>query len=126
MDSIDDETLKKASRASRRALASLLAALEERFEERDARGVRQAQSGGGSVVSTRAALAAALRRLAGASRVDLRLSWGVSMGSLYADDGALRGAMAAIDEALDAGLPLGGCERPLASVVAAHAVARRA
>ena len=106
MDSIDDKMFKKMFRMSRHAFTNLLDILEERFEERDARSVRQAQNSSGSVISSKTALAVTLRWLAGASYIDLCFSWGISMGSFYADDGVLWGTMDAINEAFDIGLPL--------------------
>ena len=52
MDSIDDKMFKKMFRMSRHAFTNLLDVLEERFEERDARSVRQAQNSRHYLVSS--------------------------------------------------------------------------
>ena len=78
MDSIDAKMFKRMFRMSKHAFTNLLGLLEDRYEERDSKSVRQAKNSSGSVVSTKTALAVTLRWLAGASYIDLCFTWGIS------------------------------------------------
>ena len=93
MDSIDAKMFKRMFRMSKHAFTNLLGLLEDRYEERDSKSVRQAKNSSGSVVSTKTALAVTLRWLAGASYIDLCFTWGISMGSFFVDGGVLWGTM---------------------------------
>ena len=95
MDSIDAKMFKRMFRMSKHAFTNLLGLLEDRYEERDSKSVRQAKNSSGSVVSTKTALAVTLRWLAGASYIDLCFTWGISMGSFFVDGGVLWGTMEA-------------------------------
>ena len=61
MDSIDAKMSKRMFRMSKHAFTNLLGLLEDRYEERDSKSVRQAKNSSGSVVSTKTALAVTLR-----------------------------------------------------------------